>query len=46
MTVCNTSVVAMKYSETMSSICTEDARRKTFVQNTTSEAYAVQSTND
>jgi hypothetical protein len=36
----------MKYSETTSSILSEDARRKTFVQNSSSEAYTVQSTGD
>jgi hypothetical protein len=45
-TVCNASATAVKYSETMSSILSEDARRKTFVQNSTNEAYTVQSTGD
>jgi hypothetical protein len=45
-TVCNPSTSAVKYSETMSSILSEDARRKTFVQNSASEAYTVQSTGD
>jgi hypothetical protein len=45
-TVCNASAAAVKYSETTSSILSEDARRKTFVQNTASEAYTVQSTGD
>jgi hypothetical protein len=45
-TVCNVSVAAVKYSETTSSILSEDARRKTFVENSTSEAYTVQSTGD
>jgi hypothetical protein len=30
-TVCNASATAVKYSETMSSILSEEARRKTFV---------------
>jgi hypothetical protein len=34
----------VKHSETTSSILTEDARRKTFIQNTASEAYSIQST--
>jgi hypothetical protein len=45
-TVCNASAAALKYSETTSSILSEDARRKTFVQNSTNEAYTVQSTGD
>jgi hypothetical protein len=45
-TVCNASATAVKYSETTSSILSEDARRKTFVQNSASEAYTVQSTGD
>jgi hypothetical protein len=45
-TVCNVSAAAVKYSETTSSILSEDARTKTFVQNSTSEAYTVQSTGD
>jgi hypothetical protein len=45
-TVCNASTAAVKYSETMSSILSEDARRKTFVQNSASEAYTIQSTGD
>jgi hypothetical protein len=45
-TVCNASTAAVKYSETTSSIVSEDARRKTFVQNLGSEAYTVQSTGD
>jgi hypothetical protein len=45
-TVCNASAAAVKYSETTSSILSEDARRKTFVQNSASEAYTVQSTGD
>jgi hypothetical protein len=45
-TVCNVSTTAVKYSETMSSILSEDARRKTFVQNSAIEAYTVQSTGD
>jgi hypothetical protein len=36
----------VKYSETTSSILSEDARRKTFVKNSASEAYTVQSTGD
>jgi hypothetical protein len=46
MTICNASATALKYSETKSSILSEDARRKTFVQNSASEAYTVQSTDD
>jgi hypothetical protein len=45
-TICNTSTTAVKYFETTSSILLEDARRKTFVQNSTSEAYTIQSTGD
>jgi hypothetical protein len=45
-TVCNASATAVKYSETTSSILSEDARRKTFVHNSASEAYTVQSTGD
>jgi hypothetical protein len=45
-TVCNASATAVKYSETTSSILSEDARRKTFIQNSASEAYTVQSTGD
>jgi hypothetical protein len=45
-TVCNTSATALKYSETTISIFPEDARRKTFVQNSASEAYTVQSMGD
>jgi hypothetical protein len=45
-TVRNASAVAVKYSKTTSSILSEDARRKTFVQNSTSKAYTVQSTGD
>jgi hypothetical protein len=44
--VCNASAAAVRYSETTSSILSEDARRKTFVQNLASEAYTVQSTGD
>jgi hypothetical protein len=40
------SATAVKYSETTSSILSEDARRKTFVQSSASEAYTVQSTGD
>jgi hypothetical protein len=43
-TVYNASATAVKYSETTSSILFEDARRKTFVQNSTSEAYTVPNT--
>jgi hypothetical protein len=46
MIVCNASIVAVKYSETMNSILPEDARRKTFVQNLASEVYTIQSTGD
>jgi hypothetical protein len=46
MTVCNASAAATKYSETTSSILSEDARRKTFVQNSASEAYTVLSQHD
>jgi hypothetical protein len=46
MTVCNESAAAVKYSETTSFIMSEDAQRKTFVQNSASEAYTVQSTGD
>jgi hypothetical protein len=46
MTVCNASATAEKYSETTSSILSEDARRKTFVQNSANEAYTIQSTDD
>jgi hypothetical protein len=45
-TVCNASAAIVKYSETTSSILSEDAWRKTFVQNSASEAYTVQSTGD
>jgi hypothetical protein len=45
-TICNVSATAIKYSETTSSIFSEDAQRKTFVQNSASEAYTVQSTVD
>jgi hypothetical protein len=45
-TVCNTSATAVKYCETKSSILSKDDRRKTFVQNSASEAYTVQSTGD
>jgi hypothetical protein len=45
-TVCNTSATALKYSETTSYILSEDAQRKTFVQNPANEAYTVQSTGD
>jgi hypothetical protein len=45
-TVCNASAAAVKYSETTRSILSEDARRKTFIQNSASEAYTVQSTGD
>jgi hypothetical protein len=45
-TVCNASAAAVKYFETTSSILSEDARRTTFVQNTASEAFTVQSTGD
>jgi hypothetical protein len=45
-TVCNASATAVKYSETTSSILSEDARRKTFVQNSANEVYTVQSTGD
>jgi hypothetical protein len=38
-TVCNASATAVKYFETTSSILSEDAQRKTFVQNSASEAY-------
>jgi hypothetical protein len=41
MTVCNASAAAVKCSETTSSILSEDARRKTFVQISASEAYTV-----
>jgi hypothetical protein len=43
MTVCNASVVAVKYSEITSSILFEDARTKAFIQNSASDAYNVQS---
>jgi hypothetical protein len=36
----------VKYSEITSSILSEDARRKTFVLNSASEAYTVQSRGD
>jgi hypothetical protein len=36
----------VKYSEIMSSILSEDARSKTLIQNSASEAYIVQSTGD
>jgi hypothetical protein len=36
----------MKYFEITSSILSEDARRKTFLKNSPSEAYIVQSTGD
>jgi hypothetical protein len=45
-TICNVSATAVKYSETTSSILSEDARRKTFVQTSANEAYTVQSTGD
>jgi hypothetical protein len=45
-TVCNASATTFKYSETTSSILSEDAWRKTFVQNSANEAYTVQSTGD
>jgi hypothetical protein len=45
-TVCNASAAAVKYSKTTSSILSEDARRKMFVQNSASEAYTVQNTGD
>jgi hypothetical protein len=45
-TVCNSSATAVMYSETTSSILSEDAQRKTFVQNSAGEAYTVQSTGD
>jgi hypothetical protein len=45
-TVCNASAAAVKYSKTTSSILSEDARRKTFVQKSASEAYTIQSTGD
>jgi hypothetical protein len=45
-TVYNVSAAAVKYSETTTSILSEDARRKTSVQNSASEAYTVQSTSD
>jgi hypothetical protein len=45
-TVCNASATAVKYSETTSSILSENARRKTFVQNSANEAYTVQGTGD
>jgi hypothetical protein len=37
-TVCKVLATAVKYSETTSSILSEDAWRKTFVQNSVSEA--------
>jgi hypothetical protein len=45
-TIYNASVTAVKYTETTSSILSEDARRKTFIQISASEAYTVQSTGD
>jgi hypothetical protein len=45
-TVCSASAMAVKYSETTSSILSEDTQRKMFVQNSASEAYTVQSTGD
>jgi hypothetical protein len=45
-TVCNASATAVKCSKTTRSILSEDAQRKTFVQNSASEAYTVQSTGD
>jgi hypothetical protein len=45
-TVCNASATVVKYFETTSSILSEDARRKTFVQNSENEAYTVRSTGD
>jgi hypothetical protein len=45
-TVCNVLATAVKYSKTTSSILSEDAQRKTFVQNSASEAYTIQSTGD
>jgi hypothetical protein len=45
-TVCNALATTIKYSETTIYILLEDARRKTFVQTSASEAYTVQSTGD
>jgi hypothetical protein len=42
-TVYNASTVVVKYFEITRSILSEDARRKTFVQNSSNEAYIVQS---
>jgi hypothetical protein len=39
--VCNACAAAVKYSEITSSNLFEDTRRKTFVQNSASEAYTV-----
>jgi hypothetical protein len=45
-TVCNSSALAIKYFETTSSILPEDTQRKTFVHNSVSEAYTIQSMGD
>jgi hypothetical protein len=41
MTVWNALAAAVKYFEITSSILSEDARRKTFIQNSASEAYTI-----
>ena len=41
-TVCNASTTAVKYSEVMSAILTEEACRKSFAKDSADEAYVVQ----
>ena len=45
-TVCNAPTTAVKYSEVTRSILTEAARRKSFANDSTSDAYVVQSSAD
>ena len=46
MTICNASTIAMTYASMTGSILSEDARRKSFKQSTSGEAYVVQDTCD
>ena len=46
MTICNATSTAMTYASVTGSILSEDARRKSFEQNTSGDAYTVQDTGD
>ena len=45
-TMCNASTTVVKYSEVMSAILTEAARRKSFAKDSADEAYVVQGSAD